>query len=122
MQENRIYYYSKQHPEFEIESIIIDSEEYVVGDDYKYLNGILTYYDITKRSKDNYSNNLNFISLRPAYDENELYICDLGYSNLQLIFSYNLKLLKKKRKKDIDYNIVRLEERLKALKGSKKNA
>ncbi len=54
-----------------------------------------------------YSNNLNFISLRPAYDENEL---------------YNLKLLKKKRKKDIDYNIVKLEERLKALKESKKNA
>ena len=50
-----IYSYIRQYPEIEIKKIMVNSEEFVVGEDYKYLNGIYINFDVSNYIKKVYN-------------------------------------------------------------------
>lgn len=108
-----IYYYNRKYPEYDIEKIPVNYEEYLVGKEYKILHGIYANYDI------NYNcirNQEYFISLYSPYEDKEIYSHDNSFGN-ELVFSYNKELIKQWRNEDIELLIHTLEKRLKCLKG-----
>lgn len=108
-----IYFYVEQYPEFEIEKIIVNSEEFVVCKDYKYLNGIYINYDINTYQK---TEDEKYVHLYTPYEG--IYAYDNIHGN-QVLFSYNLDLIKEWRNEDIKRVSNRLEERLNKLNGYK---
>lgn len=108
-----IFYYNRKYPEYEITKINVNSEEHIVGKDYKYLNGIYVNYDISCLVP---SENEYFISLYSPYEDDDIYIYETTFKS-ELAFSYNLELLNQWRNSDIEHSINQLEKRLKQLKG-----
>ena len=111
-----IYSYIKQYPEIEIKKIMVNSEEFVVGKDYKYLNGIYINYDINHYTE---IEDEMYVRLYAPYEDENIYVYDNSLGN-QVLFSYNLYLIKKWRNEDIERISNRLEERLNKLKGRNK--
>lgn len=108
----KIYSYIKQYPEVEIKKIIVNSEEFVVGKDYKYLNGIYINYDINNYTE---IEDEMYVRLYAPYEDENIYVYDNSYGN-QILFSYNLDLIKERRNEDIERISNKLEERLNELK------
>ncbi len=107
-----IYYYNRKYPEYDIEKIQVNDEEYLVRKDWKSLSGILANYDISCMLP---SEDEHFISLYCPYEDKEMYIHDTTLGN-ELAFSYNKKLITQWRNEDIEYTIHKLEKRLNNLK------
>lgn len=113
MNAKEMYFYSRKYPEYQIEKIIVNSEDYLVSKDSKTLYAIHTNYDIsmlTIRETDCY------IPLYQPYEDEEIYVHENTFGN-ELIFSYNQELINEWRNKDIKTLTHKLEERLKVLKG-----
>jgi len=107
-----IYYYTRKYPEYELEKIPVNDEEYLVRKGWKSLNGIIANYDICCMKK---CDEEHFISLYSPYEDKEIYIHDDTFGN-ELVFSYNKKLITQWRNEDIDFTIHKLEKRLNNLK------
>lgn len=107
-----IYSYIRQYPEIEIQKIMVNSEEFVVGEDYKYLNGIYINYDINNYTE---IEDEMYVHLYAPYEDENIYVYDNSYGN-QILFSYNLDLIKERRNEDIERISNKLEERLNKLK------
>lgn len=107
-----IYYYNRKYPEYDIEKIPVNDEEYLVRKGWKALNGIIANYDICCGQL---SETENFISLYCPYEDKEMYIHDTTLGN-ELAFSYNKELITQWRNEDIEYTIHKLKKRLKKLK------
>lgn len=108
-----IYCYNRKYPEGELKKIKVNSEQFIVGKNYKCLDGIFTNYDINLNSSK--SEIEFFYSLCNYYDEEKIYSYQNTLGN-EIIFSYDLKLIKQWRNKDINKTIETLEKRLKELK------
>ena len=111
-----MYYYNRKCPEYEIEKVPVNYEQYIVNKYDKVLDGIYANYDISsmQRCETEY-----FISLYSPYEDNEIYIHDTTLHN-ELAFSYNKELINEWRNEDINNTIHYLEKRLKRLRGSDK--
>lgn len=108
-----IYCYNRKYPEGELKKIKVNSEQFIVGKNYKYLDGIFANYDINLNSSK--SEIEFFYSLCNYYDEEKIYSYQNTLGN-EIIFSYDLKLIKQWRNKDINKTIETLEKRLDELK------
>ena len=107
-----IYSYIRQYPEIEIKKIMVNSEEFVVGEDYKYLNGIYINFDVSNYIE---IEDEMYVRLYAPYEDENIYVYDNSLGN-QILFSYNLDLIKEWRNEDIERIQNRLEERLNKLK------
>ena len=107
-----IFYYNRKYPEYDINKIPVNYEQFTINKYDKWLNGIYANYDICtmQTSKTEY-----FISLYSPYEDKDIYIHENTFNN-ELAFSYNKKLINEWRNEDISNTIHKLEERLKELK------
>lgn len=107
-----IYCYNRKYPEYDIEKIPVNYEEYLLCKGHKTLNGIYTNYDINCgcKCKQEY-----FVSLYSPYENEEIYSHDNTFGS-ELVFSYNKELIRQWRSEDIELLIYTLNKRLKCLK------
>ena len=108
----KIYFYNRKYPEYEIKEIKVKDEQYYVNSRNKVLSGIYAKYDINCYCK---SETEHLISLCQPYEDEGIYVHDIGEINRELVFSYNLDTLKEWREEDIDNTIHKLENRLRKL-------
>lgn len=107
-----IYYYNRKYPEYDIEKIPVNYEEYLLCKEHKTLNGVYANYDINCSCK---CEQEYFISLYSPYEDKEIYSHDNTFGN-ELVFSYNKELIRQWRNEDIELLIHTLNKRLKYLK------
>lgn len=107
-----MYYYNRKYPEYDLEKVPVNDEQYIINSENKYLDGIYANYDIScmQRCEEEY-----FISLYSPYEDKEIYVHDTSLGN-ELVFSYNKELIKGWRDGDIENTIHKLEKRLNKLK------
>ena len=111
-----MYYYNRKFPEYDMEKVPVNYEQFLVTKYDKVLDGIYANYDLSFQRT---SNTEYFISLYSPYEDKDIYIHENTLKN-ELAFSYNKELLSEWRKEDIERNIYCLERRLKHLKDSDK--
>lgn len=111
-----IYYYNRKYPEYDIEKVPVNYEQFIVNKYDKFLDGIYVNYDISTMQK---CDTEHFISLCSPYEDKEVYIHENTLRN-ELAFSYDKELLNNWRNDDIERTIYFLEKRLAKLKGSDK--